>query len=216
MTGFSLRSTTVLCLASIALGCGADLASRPMAAREATSDGRKVAKTAELSVEVADPEKAAAEVERVVSGEGGFVERSTAEKDAKVWLTCRVPAAQLDRLMDAIAALGTEESRSTTTLDVTDQYADLDTRLRNAQAVRGRLQELLSRAKDVSDVLAIEKELTRIQSEIETLQGQLDRLKSEISLSALSVTLEPKHVLGPLGYLGYGLFWGIAKLFVLW
>jgi hypothetical protein len=118
--------------------------------------------------------------------------------------------------MDAVAKLGSEESRSVTAVDVTDQYADLDTRLRNDQALRGRLQELLSRAKDVEDVLAIEKELTRIQSEIETRQGQLDRLKTEVALSGLSVSLDRKRVLGPLGYLGYGLVWGISKLFVLW
>jgi len=77
-------------------------------------------------------------------------------------------------------------------------------------------QVLLGRAKDVADVLAIEKELNRIQSEIETQEAQLARLESEIAMSALSLNLERKHVLGPLGYLGYGIAWGITKLFVLW
>jgi len=201
--------------AALALGC-AGSSPAPLRTRAESGDARKVAKTAELTVEVSEPDAAKGEVERIVAQAGGLIERSTATKDANVSIQCRVPAAQLDSVMDAVAKLGSEESRSVTAVDVTDQYADLDTRLRNDQALRGRLQELLSRAKDVQDVLAIEKELTRIQSEIETLQGQLDRLKTEVALSGLTVSLERKHVLGPLGYLGYGLVWGISKLFVLW
>lgn len=99
--------------------------------------------------------------------------------------------------------------------DVTEQYSDLDTRLRNNLALRERLQQLLHRASDVEDVLAIEKELSRIQSEIETMQARFDRLKSEVELSALSVNLQRKRILGPLGYAGYGLGWAFSKLFVI-
>ena len=212
-----LRTPPLTLAAVAALGTACAFAPPPnLRAQAAVVDARKVAKTAELTVEVSEPDAAKTEVERLVAQAGGLVERSTATKDANVWIQCRVPAAQLDSVMDAVAKLGSEESRSVTAVDVTDQYADLDTRLRNDQALRGRLQELLSRAKDVEDVLAIEKELTRIQSEIETRQGQLDRLKTEVALSGLSVSLDRKRVLGPLGYLGYGLVWGISKLFVLW
>jgi chromosome segregation ATPase len=116
--------------------------------------------------------------------------------------------------MAAVAALGEEERRSVSAADVTEQYVDLETRLRNNLALRNRLQQLLSRASDVEDVLAIEKELNRIQSEIETMQARLDRLKSAVELSALSVNLQRKHILGPLGYVGYGLWWAFSKLFV--
>jgi hypothetical protein len=64
-------------------------------------------------------------------------------------------------------------------------------------------------------VLAVEKELNRIQSEIETMQAQFDRLKSQLELSALSITLQRRPILGPLGYLAYGLWWSISKLFVI-
>ena len=138
-----------------------------------------------------------------------------ANRDSEVTLVCRIPAAQLDAAMDRIAALGKEEGRSTSATDVTDQYADLETRLRNNSALRDRLQVLLKRATKVEDVLAIEKELNRVQSEVETMQGRLDRMKSQVALSALKVTLERRVVLGPLGYVGYGLWWAISKLFVI-
>ena len=55
----------------------------------------------------------------------------------------------------------------------------------------------------------------QIQSEIETMQARLDRLKSEVELSTLSIHLQRRRILGPLGYLGYGAWWAFSKLFVI-
>jgi hypothetical protein len=179
------------------------------------SQDRKMVRSARLAVSVDAPEETSSEVEHLVKQAGGFVERSTVTKDSNVSLHCRVPAPQLNQTMDAIAALGDEELRSVSAADVTEQYSDLETRLRNNLALRERLQQLLSRATDVEDVLAIEKELNRIQTNIETMQARFDRLKSEVELSPLSVTLERKRILGPLGYAGYRLWWAFSKLFVI-
>jgi hypothetical protein len=174
------------------------------------SRDRKMVRSAVLAVSVDAPEETSSEVEHLVKQAGGFVERSTATKDSNVSLHCRVPATQLNQTMDAIAALGGEEFRSMSAADVTEQYSDLETRLRNDLALRERLQQLLSRATDVEDVLAIEKELNRIQSEIETMQARFDRLKSQVELATLSVTLKRKRILGPLGYVGYGFWWTLS------
>ncbi len=179
------------------------------------SADRKVVRHGDLVVSVESPEEASPEVERLIKEAGGFVERSTETKESNVWLHCRVPAPELDRTMDAVAILGDEERRSVSAADVTERYADLETRLRNNTALRERLQQLLGRASDVEDVLAIEKELNRIQSEIETMQARFDRLKSEVEFSALSINLQRKRILGPLGYVGYGLWWAFSKLFVI-
>jgi len=108
--------------------------------------------------------------------------------------------------MDAVAALGDEERRSVSAIEVREQHTDPEARLRNGIALREHFQQFLKRATDVEDVLAIEKELNRIRSEIETAQTGFDRLMSEIELSTLSVTLERKQIPGPLGYVGYGLW----------
>jgi hypothetical protein len=179
------------------------------------STDRKIVRSGDLTVAVDVPAEVTRDVERLVSDAGGFVERSNATEDSTVWLHCRVPSAQLEQIMDGVAALGDEKRRSVSAADVTDRYADLETRLRNNLALRDRLQQLLAHATDVEDVLAIEKELNRIQSEIETMQARFDRLKSEIELSALSVTLQRKRILGPLGYVGYGFWWALSKLFVI-
>lgn len=117
--------------------------------------------------------------------------------------------------MDAITTLGDVRNRAVASRDVTDEYFDLETRLKNAIAQRDRLRALLEKASKVEEILAVEKELSRIQAELESMQGRLDRLRSEVEESTLSVTLERKRVLGPLGYLAYGIGWCVEKLFVL-
>jgi hypothetical protein len=201
----------------VTLGCASldKAAPREATAAQGSSTDRKLVRTGDLLIRVASPEETSPQVERIVQDAGGYVEQSITTRDTSVWLRCRIPAAQLDQVMSAVASLGEEERRSVASTDVTDQYTDLETRLRNDLALRERLRQLLERAKDVEDVLAVEKELNRIQSEIETMQAQFDRLKSQLELSALSITLQRRPILGPLGYLAYGLWWSISKLFVI-
>jgi len=209
--------TVVALAAVVAIGCASvDNARQAESLAEGyASPDRKVIRAGELVVSVESPENASPGVERLIKEAGGYVERSTATKDSNVWLQCRVPASQLDQLMDSVASLGDEERRSLTAADVTEQYSDLETRLRNNVRLRDRLQQLLQRAKDVEDVLAIERELNRIQSDIETMQAQFDRLKSDVEMSALSIKLQRRRILGPLGYIGYGFWWAFSKLFVI-
>lgn len=164
---------------------------------------------------VREPEDVLPAASRIVREAGGYVEESATRRDANVWLVGRVPAQRLEAVMDSIAALGDEQRRSVSTRDVTEETSDLETRIRNAAALRDRLRQLLARARDVEDVLAIEKELARVQSEVESMQARLERLESQVELSALSVTLQRERVLGPLGYVGYGLWWVVSKLFVI-
>lgn len=184
------------------------------AGRATPNDERKVVKSGAIELEVDSFESARAEIEQIVAEAAGFVEQSTTG-DERVTLQCRVPADQLEPLMDRISALGDLTSRSLTKTDVTDRYFDLETRLRNSTALRDRLRALLERADDVGDVVAVEKELTRVQTEVETLQAQFDRLKGQVSLSSLHVTLKRERILGPLGWIGYGVYWGFRKLFVI-
>jgi hypothetical protein len=159
--------------------------------------------------------KVAREAERLVDDAGGFVEQSNATTDGGASLHCRVPAARLGQVMDGVASLGHEQRRSLSAADVTRQYADLDARLRTSIALRDRLLHLLGRADGVSDVLTVEREVSRVQAEIESMQALIEQLKSQVELAALSVTLHRKHKLGPLSYAGYGIWRGFSKLFVI-
>jgi Domain of unknown function (DUF4349) len=205
----------LLAVTFLAVGCSTNPSPSPV--RPAPQD-RKTVRSSELVVTVDTAPKAAIAVEHLVAEAGGFVERSNETGDGDASLECRIPAPQLEPTMSRVAALGHEERRSLATADVTDEYTDLEARLHTSIALRERLEQLLARANSVSDLLTVERELTRVQADIETMQARLEQLTSQVRLADLSVTLQrkrPKHQLGPLSYVGYGLWWGISKLFVI-
>ena len=75
--------------------------------------------------------------------------------------------------------------------DVTAQMNDLTTRLKNAEAMRARLEQLLTTAKTTEDALKVEEQLGRVTLDIESLKGKL-RLMSELVLfSTITVTFRP-------------------------
>jgi Domain of unknown function (DUF4349) len=170
---------------------------------------------AELTLEVEDVAKAAAAAAQVAEARGGFAENQTVTDERTGWVSLRVPADRLDETLAALAALGHEKSRSVSSEDVTEQYLDLETRLRNARELRDRLRALLAKGATVTDLVAVETELARVQTEIESMDGQLTRLKGQVDLATVTVTLERKRILGPLGYVAKGIAWAVGKLFVI-
>ena len=184
------------------------------AASSPDSSERLLLRTASLRLEVSEPEPTAAAVVRLVESVGGYVENSNAN-ERRVWMRVRLPARDLDAVMAEAASLGEAKHRSVEASDVTDQVADLEARLRSDRALRERLVKLLERAESVEDVLAIEKELGRLQSKIETMESRLERLRKDVAMSTLTVEIEQTRILGPLGVLGEGMVWALSKLFVI-
>jgi hypothetical protein len=170
---------------------------------------------ADLTIEVDDVAAAAKEAAALAEQQGGFSENTTISDEKSGWLQLRVPAASLAASLDALARLGKEKSRSVSSEDVTELYLDLETRLENARELRDRLRALLAQGKEVKDLVAIETELNRVQTEIESMDGQLTRLKGQVDLATISVRLERKRILGPLGYVVKGIAWAVGKLFVI-
>jgi predicted nuclease with TOPRIM domain len=211
------RSILSSAVASAAIACG--LAREPYSVQPTPhaylAAERKAVRSADLVLSVDTAPKVAREVELRVNEAGGFIQRSSARSDGGASLQCRLPAAQLGHVMDRIAGLGHEERRFISASDVTEQYADLEARLRTSIALRDRLLHLLGRADGITDVLTVERELDRVQAAIESMQARLEFLKSQVELAELSVILHRKHKLGPLSYVGYGIWRGVSKLFVI-
>jgi hypothetical protein len=112
-------------------------------------------------------------------------------------------------------ALGTVYSRSVNGDDVTEKYIDVEARLKNKIALRDRLKQLLNKATEVKDILAIETELNRVQADIDSMEGIIKSLKGQVDFATVELSLERKQILGPIGYVFKGLWWGVKKLFVL-
>jgi hypothetical protein len=215
---FMYRAGAALMLTGVSVACGSRIqtvaSTQPVVPAASTVD-RMTVRTGEQAVVVDSPAAAGRHVERMVLRAGGYVERSSGSSDGNVRIEGRVPAAQLDGLMDSVAGLGKEQRRHVTGADVTDQYSDLQARLRSNIALRDRLQQLLTRAATLDEVLTLEKQIARLQADIDALQARIDHLKSQAELASLAVSLERKRVLGPLALFGQGVAHLVGKLFVI-
>lgn len=104
-------------------------------------------------------------------------------------VTVRVPAEDFDALLVAVGGVGEVERRSITSEDVSDEYVDLEARLRHNQAQERFYLSLLDRAKDVDDAIAVQQRVEGIQQTIERIEGRLRFLDERTSFSRLTVEL---------------------------
>lgn len=171
--------------------------------------------SAKLTVEVGSIDEAVAAAQALAERTGGFVEQKSFTAENAARLVLRIPAQSFKTALSDMEELGSVTARDIEGEDVTEQYIDVEARLKNKIVLRDRLTQLLAKATAVKDILAIETELNRVQADIDSMQGRIKSLKSRVDFATVRLNLERKPVLGPLGYAFKGLWWGIKKLFVL-
>ncbi len=155
---------------------------------------RRVVSTSNLSLEVTDVESAIVQVRGIAEGLGGFVQQlssSGGPENQRASVTIRVPQPDFFTALELIEALGEVQSRNVGSEDVSEQFIDLEARLKSVQREEESLLSLLQRAVSVSEVLTIERELTRVRSDIERFQGQLNFLERRVAMATITVTLAP-------------------------
>ncbi|MBI5486568.1 MAG: DUF4349 domain-containing protein [Deltaproteobacteria bacterium] len=176
---------------------------------------RLVIKTGTLRLELDPPEDGPAKVTEIAGRFGGYVSSSS-----ETSIVIRVPNESFEQVLEAIAQLGNAVEREVSGEDVTEQYFDLNVRLRNALAVRLRYLALLEMAETVEDALLVERELERVTLEIEELRGKLRFLRDRVQDATITVWFvqeyEPPEESspGPLGWIFYGVYLGVKWLFV--
>ena len=226
-----------LCLAAIAAGCASKKKMRMAAAPEievamleASGEPydrapggdavreRMLAWKASLSIEVADVTNAALRAVALAEENGGYLESRSDSSYGGTSLKLRLPANTFTNAMGALETLGEVESRRVESEDVTEQYVDVEARLKNRIVLRDRLRKLLDQATEVKDILAIETELNRVQGDVDSMEARIKALRGRVDFAVLDLYLSqksPTKILGPLGYLFKGLFWTVEKLFVI-
>jgi len=179
---------------------------------------RMLAWSAEMTLAVTNLTNAASTIVGQVKQAGGYVEKNEVSYGVGR-LALRVPTATLESTMAALGGLGEVTSRSVAAEDLTDSYVDVDARLKSKQELRERLGGLLGRATNVTEMLAIETELNRVQADIESMTARLQTMQQQVAMATLAVTLhqkgeEPKKPIpGPLGLVIKSVAWVIEKLF---
>jgi hypothetical protein len=141
--------------------------------------------TAGLTMAVYQVEPGLDGVERVAREAGGYL---SSRQDQSI--VVRVPRDRFDDVIARIEKLGDVTHRDIKAQDVTDEFVDIQARLKNAYNIRDRLSDLLTRAA-VKDALEIEKELGRVTEDIERMEGRLKLLRDQIAFSTITVTFTP-------------------------
>ena len=186
-----------------AAGSGASASGGPAGRGEVA---RRLVRTVDLELTVRHTTEAAQELERLAARLGGYVANVDGQRQEELmrWsLSLRVPPERLDEALAAAKAMAVRVDREQQKVeDVTDQYVDLDARLRTLTAteaeLRGLLAESRQRQRKVEDIMAVYTELTEIRSQIERIQGQLLTLQKLVAFSTLNIGLNPVASARPL------------------
>jgi hypothetical protein len=140
---------------------------------------------AELHMAVYEAAASIDAVQQAATDLGGYLVRRDQQS-----IVVRVPAAKYREALAVVGKLGDVSHREETVQDVTEQFYDLQARLRNARVVRDRLEQLLVQAKNVDEALNVERELARVTGEIERIEGKLELLEELVSFSTITVIFQ--------------------------
>jgi len=164
----------------------------------------KIIKSAAVSVEVAKGtfEESMVKVTKIAESMGGYVSNTESYSDADGKLTSgriiiRVPGEKFNNAVDEIKKAGELKSISISGQDVTQEYVDLESRLKNYEAQEKVLLDLMNKSTSVQDSIEVEKELSNVQGEMEVIKGRMNYLDNMVGFSTIDVTIAEPAVAAP-------------------
>jgi len=168
---------------------------------------RMVIKNASLSIVVEDPSASLDMISAMAESLGGYVVTSNlfrAQLDSgleypEASVTIRVPAEKLDQALSEIkSGAGEVLSENVSGQDVTQEYTDLESRLRNLQRAEDQLAEILESSYNTEDVLSVYNRLVEIREQIEVIKGQMQYYEQSAAMSSISVYIQANEAVQPL------------------
>jgi len=177
--------------AQISLNQGEETQAAPVVAE------RRIIRNADLSLETAAPEEAQQKITQIVESRGGFVmESDQSSSDVKaavrdtVTMTVRVPAEKFTESLDEIRKTGSRViSETVKGQDVTEEFVDIEARLKAKRALEEQFIEIMKRGTTVQDALNVQRELGNVREEIEQIEGRKRFLENQTGFSTLKIRL---------------------------
>lgn len=171
---------------------------------------------ANLEIAVDDPGASMTAIQQMATGMGGFTVSSYIYKTQTASgievpaanITVRVPAERLNDALDQIKALTGDPVKYTLTenisgQDVTREYTDLKSRLRNLEEANAKLSELYDKATKTEEALSIYKQKMLVTEEIELIKGQMQYYEQSAAKSAITVQIVAKESIAPITVAGW-------------
>lgn len=168
--------------------------------------GQMLIRSGQIALEAKDPATLVEQVRQIAAAavagsDAGYVadERlQSSDSSFTASITIDVPAASFTVVMQQLRRLGTKVlSETSSSQDVTEQYVDVDAQLQALRATQAQLLQLLSKTQHVSDTLAVQRELSNVDTQINQLEGRENYLKLHSAFSTIVVTIQPPNVAGP-------------------
>jgi PKD repeat protein len=155
---------------------------------------RMVIKSAYLALVVEDVGASLVQITSLADAFGGYVVNSDIREDQNrlyASVSFRVDSTRFNEALQALRSLAVDiRSESTSGQDVTEEYVDLDAKLRNLEASEAQLLELMKQAGDVSEILDVQRELTDTRGQIEQIKGRMQYLEQSSNLAFINTSLE--------------------------
>lgn len=161
---------------------------------------RKILRNADLTLEVSDASTAQHKITSISESLGGFVVTSeskqrqsgdSGKQELEVNVVVRIPAPQFGSALDQIRALGSRVIQEKTTgQDVTEEFIDLEARMKTQKALELQFLEIMKQANKVTDALEVQRQVAEVRTEIEKLEGRKRFLENRASLSTITVSMQ--------------------------
>lgn len=177
---------------------------------------RIVIRNADLSIVVDEPLEAMNTIGRMAERMGGYIVSSNSWKTSnykgieipEANISIRVPAALLNQALDEIKALLNDKeldllSENVSGQDVTKEYTDLNSRLKNLEDAEAQLKLILDEAYKTEDVLNVFNQLTYYREQIEVTKGQIKYYEESAALSSVSVRIQAHEAVNPITVAGW-------------
>ena len=152
---------------------------------------QKIIKTANLRFETKDVTVTHQNIITLVKIHNGFVQNDNSGKNYNkeyIRMTIRVPSEKFEDILFGISeGVGYFDQKDISQKDVTEEFVDVKARLNAKRKLENRYLELLQQAKNVKEMLEIERELSKIREEIEAKEGRLNYLQDKVSLSTFYI-----------------------------
>ena len=163
---------------------------------------RKIVKSGRISLEVESVVTAMDEIASIADELGGYVvssDKYETDEGPSANMNIRIPVEKFDQAFDRLRQLAIDvPHESTDSIDVTEEYVDLQARLRNLEATESQYLALLERAETVEDTIQVWRELSNIRGQIEQIEGRMKYLERTSDMSFIQISLsEPGALAGP-------------------
>ena len=155
---------------------------------------RKIIKTAQMNIETQNFEETVSEIKNDVSSFGGYISSSSirgnkSEGSRYSNLVLRIPQDKYESFMTNSESFGNVTYISEQEEDVTNEYIDLDARINNLSSQLKKLEELLTKAKTLDEMLTIEGYITDVQYQLDSMNGRMKALSNRISYCTVNINI---------------------------